>query len=75
MKNFVGGVLFGAVAIPCMSYLVSLIETATNLLVTKMSVIIAADAAKIEQDDGTVTHAIGFAASDEEYEDMEDEDE
>lgn len=73
MKHFVGGVVFGLVICPSLSYISTLLETTANLLVTKMSVIIAADAAKIETDDGGVTHAIGFAAPDEEY--MEDEDE
>ncbi|MBO5969813.1 MAG: hypothetical protein J6S14_15075 [Clostridia bacterium] len=71
MKNFIGGMVFGALIYPALTYCASIVETAVNLAVTKMSVIMAKDAAELEKEDGVVTHAIGFVAPD----DLDDEEE
>jgi hypothetical protein len=72
MKKFIGGLVFGALVYPVLSYCASIAETAANLVVTKLSVIMAADAAKLESD-GTVAHAIGFCAPDDPEEDEEED--
>lgn len=71
MKKFIGGMIFGALIYPALSYCASIIETAANVVVTKLSVIMAADAAKLDADE-SVTHAIGFVAPDD---DCDEEDE
>ena len=68
MKNFIGGVLFGMLVYPAITYCASILETGANLIITKLSVVMAQDAAKLEQDEPTVTHAIGFVAPDDDYE-------
>lgn len=72
MKNFIGGVVFGIFAVPVISYAVQIAETAANLVVTKLSVIMAKDAAELENDGTSVTSAIGFCAPDDNYEEDEE---
>lgn len=74
MKKFIGGVVFGIVVSPCLTYLTSILETTANLVITKLSVIIATDAEKLEAQEEGPVHAIGFSCPDEEYE-MEEENE
>lgn len=72
MKKFIGGVIFGILVVPVISYFANIMETAANLVITKLSVVIAKDAAELEQEGTSLTSAIGFCAPDEEYEE-EDE--
>lgn len=72
MKYFVGGLVFGALIYPGLCNLALVVESAANVLVTKLGVIVAKDAASLE-DTGT-THAIGFSCEDYGTE-MEDEEE
>lgn len=74
MKKFIGGVVFGILVVPAVSYCANILETAANLVITKLSVVIARDAAEIEQEqEGAVlTPAIGFCAEEESMDDGED---
>lgn len=72
MKEFIGGVIFGALVYPALSYCASILETATNLVVTKLSVTMANDARKLDDECGCTTHAIGFTADFEEYPEEEE---
>jgi len=72
MKQFISGVMFGILVIPVVSYTVQILETAANLVITKLSVVMAKDAAELEQDGSTTTSAIGFCAPDENDEEEEE---
>lgn len=61
MKKFIGGMIFAALAYPMLLHCSSVIETAANVLITKLSVIMASDAKTLEEDDVCVS-AIGFSA-------------